>query len=387
MIGVVRPREDGRRLGLALLGRAIGRPPGGSDRERVLVVRPDHLGDVLFLTPALRQLRRGLPRARIVALVGTWGEPVLRHNPHLDGLLTWDFPWFDRQPRGSALAPYRSLAALAARLRAERFDLALQFRDDFWWGALAVRLAGLPEQVGFDVPIVRPFLSRSVPLAPGRHVADENRRLVAAVVGDDGRGDGLEFPVEPAARWRAAELLGAVAADRPLIALQVGAGAPVKLWPRDRLAAVGRALTKRCRARLVVLGGAGERAAVEEVVAKVGGDAIGLAGRTTVDELAAVLERCALALGPDSGPLHLAVAVGTPTLHLFGPADPRRFGPYGDPFRHRVVAARRACAPCNRLAFEPGELGRHDCLATIEVGEVVEQAVDLLDEAHAKPRG
>lgn len=418
MIGLIQPRTDGRRIALAGLGRLLRPPtPTASSRARILVVRPDHLGDLLVLTPALARLRRAYPDAEIVGLVGPWGVPVLATNPNLDRLIAWDFPWFDRRPRRSLTAPYRSLLDLARVLRAEDFDLAIQFRPDFWWGALAVRLAGIPEQLGYDVPAVRGFLTRAVPVVHGLHAADENLRLVEALAAADdprGRGagtvrqrastaeplsrvalagtggtpgasrspdaTGLEFHPTAADRARAQNLLGPPSGRR-LVAIQAGAGAPVKLWPVERLAAVGRALVARFGVRLVIVGGAAEKGLVEHVVREVGGDAIQLAGVTTLGELGAVLERCALAVGPDSGPLHLAVAVGTPTVHLYGPADPKRFGPYGSAERHRVVQSPWPCCPCDQLAFSDDELPLHACMARLEVGPVVEAASDLLQRA------
>lgn len=417
MIGLIQPRADGRRLALAGLGRLLRPPaPTASSRARILVVRPDHLGDLLVLTPALARLRRAYPTAEIVGLVGPWGVPVLATNPNLDRLIAWDFPWFDRRPRRSLTAPYLSLLDLSRVLRSEAFDLAIQFRPDFWWGALAVRLAGIPEQVGYDVPTVRAFLTRAVPIVHRGHAADDNLRLVENLVtadrrrGDDpraasrvvpegsevptaaGGGGGkpmasgsldaprLEFHPTAADRARADTLLGPPD-GRALVAIQTGAGAPVKLWPVERLAAVGRALVERFRVRLVIVGGAAERDLVEQVARGVGGDAIRLAGITSLGELGAVLERCALVVGPDSGPLHLAVAVGTPTVHLYGPADPTRFGPYGSAERHRVVQSPWPCCPCDQLAFSADELPLHACMARLEVEPVVAAASDLLQHA------
>lgn len=378
MIGVIEPRSDSRRLMLSLLGNALSRPrQSQSERRKILVVRPDHLGDLLFLTPALRRLRTGLPEAEMVGLVGPWGVPVLQDNPNLDRLISWDFPWFDRKPRRSILGPYISLVRLARLLRAEKFDLALQFRPDFWWGALAVRLAGTVEHVGFDVPIVRPFLTEALPLRHGFHDALENLRLAEKVAGSQ-QDEPLEFVVTDAHRRRAHDLLGTYADGRLLVALQVGAGAPVKLWPTDRVATVGRALRERHGAAIVVIGGTSERALVDTVVGDIGQPCLGLAGQTSLGELAAVLAHCRLALGPDSGPLHLAVAVGTPTLHLYGPADSGRFGPFGDSRRHRVIRSPRPCAPCGRLDFVGSELARHDCMIDISVEKVLELVTDLL---------
>jgi lipopolysaccharide heptosyltransferase II len=381
MIGAIEPRADLRRAALAglgwLAGPALSRIGG---RQKVLVIRPDHLGDLLFLTPALQRLRHGLPDAELVGLIGSWGVPVLVRNPQLDRIITWDFPWFDRKPARSAIARYTSLVRLAARLRAEKFDLAIQFRADFWWGALAVRLAGVPEHLGYAAPTVRPFLTQSVPIQHGRHAADENLALAEIVAGPGG-GERLEFPVTEAERGVAEGLLSRVGAERPLVALQTGAGAPVKLWPTERLAQLGRALRDRCGAQIVAIGGAAEHALVDAVADGIGPETIRLAGATSLGELAAVLERCALAVGPDSGPLHLAVAVGTPTVHLFGPADPRRFGPYGDPTWHRVVQSPWPCCPCNRLDFSGAALAAHRCMAELPADSVIQEAMDLLDRS------
>lgn len=384
MIGRIDPRADGRSALLRLVGHLLGPPrSAASARRKLLVVRPDHLGDLLFLTPALRRLRRGLPDAEIVGLVGPWGVPVLVGNPNLDRLIAWDFPWFDRRGRRSTVAAYSSLIALARLLRRERFDLTLQFRADFWWGALAARLAGTSEQIGFDVPNVRPFLSRALPVRHGLHAADEDLCLAEAVAGPGG-GERLEFFVADADRRRAAQLLGTAGPDQPLVALQSGAGAPVKHWPIERLAEVGRRLQGEVGATIVALGGPGERDRVGALVEQIGPETIGLAGATSLGELAAVLERCQLALGPDSGPLHLAVAVGTPTIHLFGPADPRRFGPYGERSRHRVILSSWPCCPCDRLDFPVDELSAHQCMAEITTDQVIEVAVDLLRGSKAR---
>lgn len=386
MIGTISPRTDGRRALLHLVGRLLSPlAPTPSARRKLLVVRPDHLGDLLFLTPALRHLRLGFPDAEIVGLVGPWGTPVLEGNRNLDRLIAWNFPWFDRRGRRSTLAAYSSLVALARLLRRERFDLALQFRADFWWGALAVRLAGIPEQIGFDVPSVRPFLSRALPVSHGIHAADEDLRLAEAVAGPGGGGR-LEFFASDADRQRAARLLGSAKPGQPLVALQSGAGATVKLWPIERLAEVGRRLRSEFGASIVALGGPGERDQVGALVEQIGPGAIALAGVTSLGELAAVLERCQLALGPDSGPLHLAVAVGTPTIHLFGPADPRRFGPYGDRSRHRVILSPWPCCPCDRLDFPSDEIAAHRCMAEIATEQVLAVAVDLLRGPKARVR-
>ncbi|HVA23756.1 MAG TPA: glycosyltransferase family 9 protein, partial [Chloroflexota bacterium] len=134
---------------------------------RILVIRPDHLGDLILAAPALPALRAIYPNARLTAWLGPWGEPVWRHHPSLDAVETCAFPGFTRAPKPHPLAPY-ALARDQARTLRGRFDLAINLRADFWWGALAACWARIPV-AGFDIPECRPFLAKAVPYQPGLH--------------------------------------------------------------------------------------------------------------------------------------------------------------------------------------------------------------------------
>ncbi len=380
-------------------GRTLGEP------ARLLVIRPDHIGDLLFATPALRALRAAYPRAHLAALVGPWGADIVRRNPFLDEVLTCDFPWFSRRPKSSPLEPYRLLWAEARRLRSLGFDLALNLRFDFWWGALLAYLAGIPRRVGYDIAECRPFLTDAVPYMPGRHEVQQNLTLAEQVAGGGSGTQGisdfgfriseLDFPLSDAERafarqWLAAHGLGE---GEALVAIHPGAGAAVKLWPVERWAALASALAERHGVCILLTGSAGERPLVEAVAAGMHTQPLLAVGETTLGQLAALFAACRLVLGVDSGPLHLAVAVGAPTVHLFGPVDPALFGPWGDPARprrsgglgkpaHAVVQAQyfdQPCQrrPCNRLDYAPAELPAHPCMSTITVAQVL-AAVEMV---------
>jgi len=368
-------------LGLLWGAGATGKEPttGAIGPSSILVIRPDHLGDLLFAVPALRRLRAAYPYARITALVGPWGEPVLARTPYVDDILTCPFPGFLRMPKGSFLAPYRTLWYHALALRARRFDLALILRFDHWWGALLAALAGIPWRVGYDVAEVKPSLTSAVPYRPGRHEVIQNLALLSGMVGsamDEGitwREEPLEFALSDADKAWARDYLGQDD-DKGWIAFHPGAGAAVKRWRAEAWAEVGDALAARFGARIVITGSVGERPLAEEIARRLCVPARIAAGETTLPHLAALLHRCRLVIGPDSGPLHLAVAVGTPTVHLYGPVDAALFGPWGDPQRHRVVRSAWACVPCNRLDYADKELPLHGCVRDISVGQVVAAA-------------
>jgi heptosyltransferase-2/heptosyltransferase-3 len=151
----------------------------------------------------------------------------------------------------------------------------------------------------------------------------------------------------------------------------------------DKWAVVANELAQRHRATIILTGGPGETALAQAIAGKLSAPHIILAGETSLGQLAAVFAHCRLTLGADSGPLHLAVAVGVPTVHVFGPVDPVLFGPWGDPAQHIVVQARffdTPChnRPCNHLDYSASELPLHLCMQTITADDVLAAAEKIL---------
>ena len=381
------PRLRQTRLALFRLAARLTPARPGPARvatpQSVLLIRPDHVGDVLFTAPAIRFLRVSWPKAKITLLVGPWARPVAEGLPHVDEILTAPFPWFSRQPRRWALEPYWQLLNEAQALVPYRFDLAVILRFDHWWGAWLVHQAGIPQRIGYNLPEVAPFLSRAAPYVAGQHEVVQNLRLIEAVVGRTSPDAIPDLDFEPSdADEKAAETLLAEAGVRPgeaLACVHPGAGAPVKLWRNEGWAQVIESLVSEMGLRVLVTGGPGECILARDLIARSSVPAVDLSGRTSLGQLAAIMGRCRLVLGVDSGPLHLAVAMGAPTVHLFGPVDARMFGPWGNPARHAVVTSNRDCIPCNRLDLCPEvSPAGGACLLDIRVSQVIEAARQVL---------
>ncbi|HEX9114591.1 MAG TPA: glycosyltransferase family 9 protein [Anaerolineae bacterium] len=376
-----------RLAGLRLAGRAYPRDRGrqrGSDTQprSILLIRPDHLGDLLFLTPALHALRLALPSAHLTLLAGPWGAEAVRGNPDLDELRLCRFPGFARTTQKPGLAPYRLLASTAAELSAERYDVALVLRFDHWWGAWLAAAAGIPRRLGYDLPETRPFLTEPISYGAGRHEVEQNLTLVRTLAPAADRLAGpLRYIVRTEERDWASGWLSAQGIDlgRPLIAIHPGAGAAVKQWPAAAWAAVADDLSAAYSAQVVLTGGPAELSLTQAVAAAMTRRAVDAAGQTSLGQLAALYARCRLALGADSGPLHLAVAAGAATVHLYGPVPAAKFGPWGDPSRHRVVVSPWQCVPCDRLAWPASQLAFHRCMAAISTAKVLAAAHQVLD--------
>lgn len=343
--------------------------------RRVLVMRPDHLGDMLFASAALRRLRGGLPQPQIVLAVGPWSEAVAqRYAPYYDALLIIPFPGFTRQAKGGPLAPYRTLWREAGKLRRwqrahGRIDLAINLRFDFWWGGLLGLLSGIP-LLGYDTPLLRMFASVTIPYQRGRHEVAQNLTLVDYGIHEWGQPADTPpapfFPLTAAERNWAASWLRAQGwvEGEPLLVIHPGAGDPAKQWPVERWAAVASLLLKQTKCWLLLTGSDREG----PLCASIAGlqpeglrqRIINAAGQTSLVELAALLERADLIMGVDSGPLHLASTLARPTLRLFGPSDARIWGPWPpDTRQHQVIKASN--------------------LTAISVAQVVKSAQALLD--------
>lgn len=352
-----------------------------SEAPRILLIRPDHIGDLLFATPAFRLLRNAFPDGHLTCMIGPWGRSVVRGNPGLDEIITCEFPGFTRQPKGSLLAPYGTLWQWVGRLRALRFDAAVVLRFDHWWGALLAYLAAIPRRVGFAIPECEPFLTQAVPYVSRRHEVQQNLALIEQLLRETGQlvpegPQPLEFTVTEEDQEYVASYLAerGLTAAHDIIAIHPGAGSPVKLWRPEAWAELADALIGRWPVQVVLTGSGDELDLAWSVYARMHSEAIVAASDTTLGQLAALFQRCRLVVGPDCGPLHLAVATGTPTVHLYGPVDAAKFGPWGDPQKHRVLTSDWECIPCDRLDYPPTELASHPCVRDITVDAVLEAA-------------
>ncbi len=365
-----------RNLGLAVAAR-MPAPSTRSTGGEILLIRPDHIGDLLFLTPALHRLRCSMPEARITLATGPWGADVVAGSPDVDEVIKIPFPGFTRKEVGSPITPYRLLATWEQRLRDRAPAAAVILRDDHWWGAWLAQRAGIPVRIGADHPVARHFLTRPVQV-PERHWVRRNAVLLDATVSLlDGRPPGLLVMPETAPlRWTVTEaedeaavtLLRDVGVSGPFVVIHPGSGAAVKLWPARRWAAVAGAIRAEQGCAILLTGSAAEEPLMTQIQAALPEPVISLAGRTDLRQLGALFRRARLVCGVDSGPLHLAVAAGTPTIHLYGPSSIDDYGPWGDPQRNRVISASLHCPRCGDLSpHRPEGAG---CMIAITVEQV-----------------
>jgi ADP-heptose:LPS heptosyltransferase len=373
-------------LPLRLFGRApvLDGAPLAADRvHEILVLRLDRIGDLLMSLPALADLRRAYPSARIRLAVGRWSEEIARRAP-VDDVLVWSAPWVGRPSEGAET--WRALWAHARALRASRIDLALDLQGDLRASGL-MALTGARERVGYANTGGARLLTRVVPLDETVSWIEQNRRAVAAAAGPAAIGAGTRVELLTAAdRQRARDLLAAAGLDghRPLVGLHASGGRPVKQWATGRWREVAQRLQREFGAVLLLTGTAADRPLAEEVARGLGGAGHDFTGRLSLIDSLAVIGSLDLFLSADTGPMHMAAAVDAPSVSVFGPSDPRRYfsgGMGGPETRHVVVHPDLWCAPCNLIRRPPQEcLGAEgpECLRLVTVEAVHAAAARLL---------
>ncbi len=340
----------------------------GPGYRRILAIKLADLGDLLTVTPALQALHAANPSTQIDLLVPPASARLLMGAPYINDIISFDkFPFDNLRgifDPGKVISTLRFLL----RLRLSKYDaLAIFHHFTLRWGSVkfaALALAsGAGARAGLDNGRGR-FLTLRVPdRGFGTMHEAEYWLHVAALLGADTRGEWqTHIPLTEANRSFAANLINNVGTNHAttLVALHPGAGAysKARIWPVERFADVAQNIIERYHASIIIVGGPDEVDAAASLERLVNSPAVhNLAGKTTVHETAALIERCSLFIGNDSGPMHIAAAVGTPVVAVFGPSNKDAWGPYTPPGKHnphRIVTRHLPCQPCFYRAHSLG---------------------------------
>jgi lipopolysaccharide heptosyltransferase II len=367
---------------LAPAGVARLRARGPAVRpRRILLLRLERIGDLLMVRGALAAVRALAPDAEIDLVTGSWNAPIARMIPGVSRLESLDAAWLAREGTGLGLM---ALMRRALGWRARRYDLAINFEPDIR-SHLLLALSGARRRAGFVGGGGGALLTRALDYDPRAHTAANAVRLVEHAFGAPApRAEPPPLRLPDAARREAAALLGALAARAagPLVGVHPCGGRPIKQWDADRFGDVAARLARERHATIVLTGADADRPIADAVRAALppGAPLVDLVGRADLERLAAVLARLDLLVTGDTGPMHLASAVGTPVVAIFGPSDPARYAPLGSPAR--IVRIDLACSPCNRIRRPPERCVGHtpDCLRGVEAAAVFDAAAALLDE-------
>ena len=339
------------------------------EAPEVLVIETGLLGELLVITPALRAAKKAWPGSKVTVVVSPGSAPVLVGNPNVDRLLP-----LSKRERSGLLGVMR----LSSWIRAKRFDVALVFHTSFR-SALSAFLGAVPVRAGLSCEGRGLLLTHKVPRDRSAYEVDEHLRVLG-LLGVESAGRELELHITAEERAEAEALVGDIW-ERPFVCLHPGASREIRRWPAEQFAELGRDLTGDPGVDVVFAFGPGESELADRVERSYA--SAGSAKRPRESEprlcypstprvLGALFERAAAVVTNNTGPMHVAAAVGAPGVFIHGPTPVRRWHPSGDRYV-AVFAADVACRPCDSPTCSAGSLLCMEAVSVERVREAVER--------------
>lgn len=340
-----------------------------SDRK-ILLIRTDRIGDVILSTPAIKAVRDAFPNSYIAMMVRPYAEDIVDGNPYLDEVILYD-------KDGEHKSAFGTLAFIH-QLRRKRFDLAIILHPTNRSNLIPF-LAGIPERLGYDKKggIFLTKKLKDLKHLGEKHEIDYNLDLLR-LAGIESAGRTLYMPIKEQDNKVIDRffILKGIRQNDGIVAMHPAASCPSKRWSAYRFGRVADELIERHNFKIVIIGGPADKEIVQQMEQSMLHGAIVLSEEHSLGEVAALLKRCRMFISNDSGPVHIAVAVGTPVISIFGRSDPglspKRWGPTGpnDIVIHKDVGCKECLAHNCQINFK--------CLEAITIDDILNAAETLI---------
>jgi len=345
-------------------------------KKSILIVLIAGIGDLVLASKSIRAIRNGLPGADIHVLTSTEAWAIAKNYTHVNH--AWPFPIRELRSKKAYLF---EILKLIQRLRKNRFHLVVNlYRIYSWRGSITMGLLfGLLKsttKVGHDHKGFGIFLNKKAPanIYKDRHFTDAmmDIALLAGGVPDD-KGIEVFWDESSENKWR--HLISKhINPQKRRIAINPGADKPNKRWNPENYALVANRLMERFDVEIILFGGPGEENIANELQGRIEKDVTNLAGQLTLNDLVYIISQCDLLITNDSGPMHVAAALKTPLVAIFGPETPVHTRPYTSTDLYRIAFQEVNCRPCQKP-----NCGRPLCLELITPEEVLEKCVEMLE--------
>ncbi len=349
---------------------------------RILIINPFGIGDVLFTTPLIANLKEAYPDSYIGYVCNVRTKDILLNNPKVDKIFIYEKDSFRRLWRASKLLGARKLIKLLSLIKKKKFDVVFDLSLGQEYGFLCW-LMGIKKRIGYNYKDRGIFLTDTISISgyDKKHMVEYYLGLLR-IIGMEPKPKDLEFPLSSKDLEWAKEYLSDndIRDEDILIGLIPGGGASWggnayrKQWPIHRFASLANQINYRFKARIILFGDPNEVVLCNQVASLIKDIPIMVCGKTTLSRFAALIKRCNLVICNDGGPLHIAVSQGVRTISIFGPVSPSVYGPYPESENNLVIKKGMVCQPCYEK-FKLKKCRHMDCLNTVETKEVM-SAID-----------
>ncbi|MFW6309141.1 MAG: glycosyltransferase family 9 protein, partial [bacterium] len=314
--------------------------------EKILVIDLLYLGDLIFATPFLRQLRKNFADKKIDMVVNSNFFDIIEDNPYLDQVYSYDKSWNIKQSWKFALS-----------LKKNDYDLGLNIHGN-WRTVLLTKIINPKFIASYGNKGKKIFIDRIIQQPADRHMVDTYLQFLKELGLKVNQNRQLDLFVPSHKKMNIKKKLSKMTDNiESLVGIHSGGTWPTKRWDKDKFACLADILQGDYQKQVILLGGPDDIDRVREIEKIMETKPINMAGKTDLKELAALTAVCDLVISGDSGPVHVAAAVGTPTITLFGPSDERKYRPYGK--NHKVVKTDLECRPCGKHQCPRGD---HKCM-------------------------
>jgi len=357
--------------------------------DRILLINPFGIGDVLFTTPVIKALRMAYPDSYIGYICNQRAKGILENNPHLDRIFVFEKDDYRKKWKESRLRAIRDFNSFFQEIRKERFGTAIDFSLGHQYSS-CLMLAGVKKRIGFNYRCRGRFLTYRINIDgyKDKHVVEYYIGLLKSLNIKIELSLPLELYVSKEDQAWADNFLkqhNLEEADK-LIGIIPGGGASwgeqysYRHWPKEHFAELAGQLENQAGVRVILFGGKNDMEICDYIKSRLGNKALSTCGRTTLSQFAALVSRMKVAICNDGGPLHVAVARGVKTISIFGPVDEHVYGPYPPGKHHLVIKKGLDCRPCYRnFSLLPCNHDRQ-CLHMITVDEVYQAAQKLINQ-------
>lgn len=329
-------------------------------QKKILIFKLSSLGDLILISPSIRAIRKHFPEGRITLMTDVATREIIEPCPYIDDIL-----YIEKK------AYWKNLLPIIKKLSSYAFDISIDFQNNRWTHLVSFS-SRIPNRYGFQRKWGWPLLNHRAadqPLAPVQH-----QFQILGLLGIHPENDRLEFWITEEDKINVEKLLVKIGVDlnHPILGINIGASWITKRWPAKHLSEFASQIQKDGKTQVVLMGSPKEVAFEKEILSITQSRLFSMVGKTTIREAGALIQRCSFFVSTDSAPLHIAAAVETPTIALFGPTDPQRHLPPGE--KTAFLQQKVDCGPCYRSYCN------HDfiCMKKIEPDLVIKKQKELM---------
>jgi len=348
------------------------------DVRKILVLRVDHIGDVIMSTGIYRHLKKKFPESKVSVLTGIWGKEIIENNPYIDEIIVHNCPWWKRirgEEAGYLKWLIKELPEVIKKIKKKSFDIGIDLRGDFRHILFFLFLGRVKYKISYNRSGGEYLLERAVDYDISMHEIEKNFKLLEEIGIKN-----LPFPdKQPEIFLREEEKekvesflnKNKISEGTLKVVLHAGAGNKLRMWEEENFVHLIKKISEKYNTVFFLIGGSEEKKMYEEIIRKSSGNVYNLAEKLNIRDTAALIEKSSIFIGNDSSMGHLASCFDTPSIILFGPTNPERCKPYNKNLK--VIYHKFPCSPCLQIKCKITKSKiNSECMSKIKVEEVMD---------------